>query len=211
MKSIKGQGAAACPNCGENFDAEFWSLVRGDADAELKDSLLGGELNLISCPACGAFFYHDRNIIYFDPPNELLAFVSPGGDKKDFEAVKAKMKRDFKTLKENLASMNISYEPFYLAGLEELKAMLDYEAAAAAQSEVIAALSAQLGFKLAALRRAGARVSGYPFYLPVDGGAYTREGLIKAAQAVLKQNPALNMLETFIKDMQAGKELPPRI
>jgi hypothetical protein len=208
MKSIKGEGRAACPNGCEPFEAEFWSLVRGDTDAELKDALLGGELNLISCPECGMFFYHDRHIIYFDPPLELLAFVSPNADKKDFAKEKEKMQADFRLLKENLKSMDISYDPFYLAGLEELKAMIEYETKVTEQSEVIAAYGAQKGYKLAPLKKALARVKGYPYYVPVAGGEFTKEAALKAAKDILNENPALTMLGAFVKDISEGAPLP---
>lgn len=211
MKSIKGEGSANCPNGCEPFDAEFWSLIRGDIDAELKEALLGGELNLIRCPECGMFFYHDRNIIYFDPSSELLALVSPNGSKGDFEKIKEKMKQDFILLKTNLKSLSINYDPFYLSGLEELKAMLEYEDKITWESEVVAAYSAQKGYKIAALKRAEARLKGYPFYIPVEGDEYCKESVIKASKEVLKENPSLFLLNALINDLLQGKDLPSRI
>lgn len=211
MKSIKSSGGAACPGGCEPFEAEFWALIGADEDENLKQALLGGELNLVQCPECGRFFYHDRNIIYFDPPAQLLAFVAPNADKKDFEKVTTKMRADFKLLKENLPGMKIDYEPFFLRGLEELKAMLDYEAKISEQSEVIAAFAAQQGFKLAPLRRATARVKGWPFYIPVAVADYNKETALKASKEVLAQNPAMGLLAAFIKDISAGAPLPPRI
>ena len=211
MKSIKSEGSAICPNGCEPFDAEFWTLIGADEDEDLKQALLGGELNLVKCPECGKFFYHDRNIIYFDPPSQLLAFVAPSCDKKDFEKTKTKMQADFKLLKDNLSSMNIDYEPFYLCGLEELKAMLEYETKVNEESEVIAAFTAQQGFKLAPLRRAAARVKGWPFYIPVAGAEYNKENILKASKEVLAQNPGLGLLAAFVKDISAGAQLPPRL
>lgn len=211
MKSIKGEGGVTCPNGCEPFEAEYWTLVRGDKDAELKEALLGGELNLISCPTCGEFFYHDRDIVYFDPPKELLAFVSPKADKANFDEIKKKMQKDFDFLRKNLAEMNITYSPFYLAGMEELKSLLDYDEYSSCQSEVIAAAAAQKGFKIAPLSPAEARVKGYPLYLPVDGDKYNAESVKKAARALLADNPALTLLSALIKDLQSGKELPARL
>ena len=211
MKSIKSDGSAICPNGCEPFEAEFWTLIGADEDEDLKQALLGGELNLVKCPECGKFFYHDRNIIYFDPPAQLLAFVAPNENKKDFEKVKTKMQADFKLLKDNLSSMNIDYEPFYLCGLEELKAMVEYEAKVNDESEVIAAFTAQLGFKLAPLRRAYARLKGWPFYIPVIGDDYTVENVLKASKSVHAQNAGLGLMAAFIKDISAGAQLPPRL
>ncbi|MGN0022763.1 MAG: CpXC domain-containing protein [Elusimicrobiaceae bacterium] len=208
MKSIKGEGGATCPNGCEPFDAEYWTLVRGDQDAELKEALLGGELNLISCPSCGEFFYHDRDVVYFDPPKELLAFVSPKADKDNFDEIKKKMQKDFEFLRKNLAEMNINYSPFYLAGMEELKSLLEYDDYSSCQSEVIAASAAQKGFKVTPLAPSAARVNGYPLYLPVDGDKYEARSVLKAAEALLAANPALTLLSALIKDLKAGKDLP---
>jgi hypothetical protein len=208
MKSIKGSGLAACPNGCESFEAEFWSLIRPDTDEDLKQALLGGELNLVCCPECRKFFYHDRNIIYFDPGAELLAFVAPNADKKDFGKIKEKMQKDFELLKANLTSLNIFYKPFYLAGLEELKAMVDYEDRVTRESEVVAAIGSQKGYKTAVLKRSSARLQGWPFYIPVAGAHYAREAVFTAAKEVLKENPSLHMLDSFIKDISAGAPLP---
>lgn len=211
MKSIKGEGSVNCPNGCEPFEAEFWTLIRADQDIELKDALLGGELNLVSCPTCGLFFYHDRNIIYFDPSIELLALVSPKADKKDFDKIREQMKKDFALLKSSLTSFSITYDPFYLAGLEELKAMLEYEENVAQESDVIAAYGAQKGFKLAALKRASARLKGYPYYVPVAGEAYTKEAVLEASQDILLENGCLNMLATLVKDLKADANVPEKI
>jgi len=211
MKSIKGEGIANCPNGCEPFEAEFWTLIRADQDTELKDALLGGELNLLSCPTCGEFFYHDRNIIYFDPSIELLAFVAPAHEKEKFQTIKEQMVKDFNLLKKNLTSLSINYDPFYLAGLEELKLMLEYEENITLQSEVVAAQSALHGFKIARLKPAAARVKGYPFYIPVNGEEFNKQNVLSAASALSAANPALTLLTALIKDIKGGKELPEKI
>jgi uncharacterized C2H2 Zn-finger protein len=207
MKSIKGEGSVNCPHCEEVFDAEFWTLIRGDVDLELKDSLIGGELNLVSCPSCGNFFYHERTIIYFDPTIELLAFVW-GGREEDFEQHKTQMKKDFELLKNNLTSLNINYQPFYLKSLAELKAMIEYEDFTRTQSEVIATLAAENNFKVIALKPSVARVSGFPFYAPIYKEEYTLENFTKAAQELLKQNSALNMLKVMLDEVKKTSKLP---
>lgn len=211
MKSIKGEGIANCPNGCEPFEAEFWTLIRADQDAELKEALLGGELNLISCPHCGEFFYHDRNIIYFDPSTELLTFVAPSSEKENFPKIKEQMTKDFNLLKNTLTSLSINYDPFYLAGLEELKLMLEYEENITLQSEVLAAQTAQYGFRLARLKPAVARVKGYPFYLPVDGEEFNKANVLAASSVLIAANPALTLLAAFVKDIKSGKDLPEQI
>ena len=211
MKSIKGSAIAHCPNGCEPFEAEFWTLIRADQDLELKEALLGGELNLVSCPHCGEYFYHDKHVIYFDPPAEILAFVAPSSEKQTFAEVRKKMQKDFELLKANLASMNIDYDPVYISGLEDLKLMLDAEEVLSLQSEVIAAQSAQHGFKIAAIKPSSARAKGYPLYIPVKGEEFNAESVSQAVKELFAENPAFTLLETLLKDIKNGKELPKKI
>lgn len=211
MKSIKGEGIVNCPNGCEPFDAEFWTLLRGDHDLELKEALLGGEINLVSCPTCGKFFYQDRTIIYFDPPCELLALVSPKGDKVSFDAIKEQLKKDFETIKKTLTTLNIDYEPFYLSGLEEAKALLEYEDNAVLETEVTAVQSAQAGFKCAGIKPSLARAAQYPYQVPYEGDEYTKESALKAAKIVLAQNPSLKLLANFAAALSKGAPLPQKI
>lgn len=207
MKSIKGEGAAICPNGCPSFEAEFWTLICPEADLELKDALLGGEINLARCPHCGEFFYHDRTIIYFSPENRFLALVSPKADSKDFSKTKVKMQKDFETLKNNLTSLQIDYEPLYLEGLEQLKTEVEKEEILLLQSEVISALAAQKGYTSKTLDRAAARKKNYPFFIPADG-EYTSPNVLAAAQDIFKENPTLLLLENLIKDIKAKIPLP---
>ena len=75
MKSIRNESAAHCPSGCEPFEVEYWSLIRADQNPDLKESILGGELNLVRCPECGTYFHHDEDLLYLDIPAELLVFV----------------------------------------------------------------------------------------------------------------------------------------
>ena len=54
--SIKGSFKAQCPSCKESFDADFWTVVRGDQDQDLKEALIDGELDMLMCPGCSHIF-----------------------------------------------------------------------------------------------------------------------------------------------------------
>ncbi len=208
MKSIKGQGTTTCPNGCPSFDAEFWTLICPETDAELKDALLGGEINLVCCPHCGEFFYHDRTIIYFSPQTQFLALVSPAADGAKFTQTKARMQKDFLTLKKSMSSLQIDYEPLYLDGLERLKEEVEKEELRLIQSEVICAVAEQKGYCAKALSRVEARSKNYPFFIPVKDGQYSRGNILAAAQDILKENPALVLLEALIKDIKQDAPLP---
>ncbi|MGB2579141.1 hypothetical protein AAIR98_001060 [Elusimicrobium simillimum] len=205
MKSIKGSANIKCPHGCEEFESEFWSLIDAASAPELKDAALGGELNLMSCPTCKHYFYHENNLIYFDAPTGLLVFVFDEKEKKNEKEIKEKMHHDFELIKHSIAKeMKIGSEPLYVFGLEALKNLIAEENDFVEESEVVAAASASLGYKLATLKPEYARNSGYPLYVPVKAGN-TQEDLLKSAHGVLASGVNSARLKKFEADLKGGK------
>ena len=102
MRSLQNEASAHCPNGCEEFDVTYWSLVRGDENDDLKNAILGGELNLVGCPECGTYFHHDGEIIYFDAPAELLTFVFSPKDKTRAQELTDKIEHDYEVIKNSL-------------------------------------------------------------------------------------------------------------
>src|SRR3954465_13715962 len=71
-----------CPDCGEEYRGTVWVAIHAGQDPELKDLLLGGELNLVSCPGCLHVFYQDHFLIYQEPAAELVVYVYPEGQRE---------------------------------------------------------------------------------------------------------------------------------
>ncbi|MCA6072829.1 MAG: CpXC domain-containing protein [Endomicrobium sp.] len=95
---------------------------------ELKEALIAGEINLVSCPECGEMFYAERFILYHDGDNELIAFVYPLSFQKQATQCKAKMKKEFELALERFEEkQKISYEPLLLFGIEDLVLLLRRE------------------------------------------------------------------------------------
>src|SRR5438445_5008359 len=81
-----------CEECGEEFRGTVWVAVHAGQDPELKDLLLGGELNLVSCPECGHVTFQDHFLIYQEPAAGLVAYVYPEAQ-RDREAELRKLMR----------------------------------------------------------------------------------------------------------------------
>ncbi|MHB0996447.1 MAG: CpXC domain-containing protein [Elusimicrobiales bacterium] len=83
--ATKGVFRVECPHCGEGFDADFWTVVRGDRDQEVKELILSGEFDILMCPKCETMFQHEEPFLYIDPGKDIMAFVMPESyrDKKD--------------------------------------------------------------------------------------------------------------------------------
>ena len=86
--------------------------------------LLDGELNIVVCPSCGEMFYAEHFMIYFDPSEELLAFVFPEARKREKEKCSKEMREKFENIKLESNSYVVDYEPMVFFGLESLMEFL---------------------------------------------------------------------------------------
>ncbi|MBR4592906.1 MAG: hypothetical protein IKO35_06835, partial [Elusimicrobiaceae bacterium] len=176
MKSIKNEAAANCPNHCEPFEVEYWSLVSAAQDPDLKSAVLGGELNLVQCPQCGAFFHHDGDMIYFDAPAQLLIFVFAEKNRSQEKELLVRMQRDYEIIKETLAKqLHIDYPPVCVFGLDALKHLLQKEEENSFESEAVAAAAAAQGFGVVRLKPSYAREHHFPYYVPAPSGRATAQ------------------------------------
>ena len=212
MKSIKNEAAAHCPNHCEPFDVEYWSLVSGDQDPDLKSAIMGGELNLVKCPECGTFFHHDGELIYFDAPAELLVFVFSEKDREREPELAKRMQEDYQLIKNTLLKqLKMDYPPVSVFGLEALKNILQAEDTSLFESEAIAAATAAQGFRVARLKPSYAREHHFPFYVPAPSKDETANEYAVAASKVLKSGLKSELLRNFMDRMSEEGANPPLI
>lgn len=67
-----------CPSCGTPFTAPVFSIIDLSANPELRQALLGGQINLAVCPNCGAGGALSAPLMVHDPENEFLGVLVPG-------------------------------------------------------------------------------------------------------------------------------------
>ncbi len=67
-----------CPNCGKAFEVEAVAAINTERDPELKERLLSGELFLRECPHCGARTLAKFPLLYHDPAEKLMIWLSDG-------------------------------------------------------------------------------------------------------------------------------------
>lgn len=209
MKSIKNEGTAKCPNHCEDFDVEYWSFISADEDPELKDAIIGGELNLFCCPECKTFFHHDAPVVYTDSAAHLMVFVFPHSEKKKEQELVSKMHQDYAAVKDVLfkKTKNDS-EPVYVFGLDGLKKVLEKEEERNFESEAVAAASAAAGFQIVRLDPGYARKEGFPSYVPAPA-EQTANGFAVAASKVLKSGLKSKLLQNFMDRMsEEGARIP---
>lgn len=212
--SIKGTIQAECPGGCESFEAEVWTLVRGDRDSELKEILLSGELNLLFCPACGKPFYAQEPVVYFDPPAEILAFIFPLSYQKEEAKWRAKMKADCELLKQSQLKENpLSFDAQIFFGFEGLKNMLEGEIECGDETEIIEVMAGELGLKTVRVSPAYARSRGVPRVIPFSSGVLTRESAVEGIRKVFSVNDRLSRLGGFLKKLESDPAcgLPPLV
>lgn len=67
-----------CPNCGKAFEVEAVAAINTERDPELKERLLSGELFIRECPHCGARTLAKFPLLYHDPSEKLMIWLSDG-------------------------------------------------------------------------------------------------------------------------------------
>ncbi len=208
--SIKGTIEAKCPSCGESFEADVWTVIRGDQDQRLKEACMDGEGDLLMCPACSCVFPCEQTFIYMDPGKELMVFVMPEGGAGDKEKLLAKMRLDYETFRESPAKeAAMTFEPMYHFGAGMLSDLLRRDLDIEEETDVVNFMAAERGFKSVPVRAGFAREKDIPFSLP-SAGCACRDHALKAARAILADNDALVRVKNLVNILEKTdtQELP---
>ena len=196
-----------CPHCGEGFDADFWTVVRGDRDHELKELILSGEFDLLVCPHCEDMFQHAEPFLYIDPPKDMLVFVMPASYEAEKDKWITKMRADYEPLKAGLsAAQGLASEPQFLFGLEPLTALLAADQDREEETEVMEFMAREEGMHLAPVKPAAARELDLTFTIPLPSGLKGRAAALKAASDLRAKNDALPRLKKLIDVLSAVKD-----
>ncbi|HOI41689.1 MAG TPA: CpXC domain-containing protein [Elusimicrobiales bacterium] len=181
-----------CPACGESFDADFWTVVRGDRDTGLKEAIISGEFDLLMCPRCRGVFSREETFIYLDPDMELLAFVLPSAYAGESGKWTAKMREDYEAVRPTLfQGKPVDYEPRCLFGLGELTALLLRDRDAEEETDVMEFMAREADLRLAPLLPSRARERDILFSAPYAGPEPTRGAAIEALKKIEAANDAL--------------------
>jgi hypothetical protein len=63
--------------CGEVFEAVIWQSANVKVSPQLRDAIVNGTMNVVTCPACGARFHVEVPLLYHDPENHEWIWVYP--------------------------------------------------------------------------------------------------------------------------------------
>lgn len=210
--SFQGTIEANCPSCTDGFDAPIWSFVHGGKDQLLRDQAKTMEVNLLLCPSCGAAFLPEAAWIYYEPDEELLAFVFPTTYKAEETKWRDKMKADFAAMREALdTSLPVGHEPEVFFGPDGLASLLEKIDWSRDERDVMAFVAAELKLPIYKASPSWARAHGAPAWLPYAGKSATRDSVVAGVKKLVAANDRLttwsNFLAALEKDPRAA--LPP--
>jgi hypothetical protein len=205
--ATKGVFRIECPHCGEGFDADFWTVVRGDRDHDVKELILSGEFDLLICPKCEEMVQHEEPFLYIDPGRDILAFVMPEGYEAEKEKWVARMNADYEPLRASLfAGQGLTADPLYLFGLGQLTARLESDRNREEETEVMEFMAREDGLNLIPVNPVAARELDIPFTLPMPAGLFSRAAALKAAEDLFAKNDALPRLKKLISALKTGSD-----
>jgi hypothetical protein len=182
-----------CPQ-GHLFEASLLSAISVADNPELKEALIAGEINLVSCPVCGEMFFAECFILYHDSENELIAFVYPLSFQEQAAQCKAKMKKEFDLALANFEERRkINYEPILLFGIEDLVLLLRSEQNIEDEEAILKYIAPKLSLKIVKISPHLSRRLGIPKLLPMPKGLKELDVkvLTESLQTLIKYNPNL--------------------
>ena len=77
--SISQKQEVKCPVCAELCEIEVWQSIQA-ADADIKDDLLKGRVNILKCASCGASALVSVPVLYTDSEKKLMISFFPSSD-----------------------------------------------------------------------------------------------------------------------------------
>ena len=187
--------------------------MHGGKDAALRDQAKAMECNLLLCPSCGAAFVPEAAWIYYEPKEEILAFVFPTSFKAEEAKWRDKMKADFAAMREALGDhLPIGHEPEVFFGPEGLAQLLELEDWRSDERDVMAFFAQDLGLSLYKVSPAWAREHGAPSWFPYAGKTPTRDSLIAGIKKIVAANERLTAWSDYLAKLEKAEKdagLPP--
>ena len=189
-----------CEKCGEEFQGTIWTAIHAGEDPELKDLLLGGELNILVCPRCAHTAYQDHFILYQDPPEELIAYIYPPDQRSEEDFLRKTLLLSFQEAQKTYEPEDrTDYEPILVFGLDTFVEMMRQESSHAVQSHIAEALCKENGIPFVKLRPCAARELKLMRVLPSQEkiSRPARVPILKGLETLLILDPALNLYDEF--------------
>jgi hypothetical protein len=192
-----------CEECGEEFKGIVWTAIHAAQDPELKELLLGGELNILMCPKCSHAAYQDHFLLYQDPAAELIAYIYPPAQKPEEEFLSKTMMANYREAQTTYPlKERKDYDPLMVFGLETFVEMMNAEKLRAEQSQIAEAICKEKSIPYFVLRPSEARRLELMRVIPGDKREKT--AIQKGIQQLLREDPALDLYAKLVENLSVG-------
>jgi hypothetical protein len=111
-------------SCGTTFTADICEYVFSEHDPELKDSILSGEFNLVTCPSCDQNIPVESRFLYRDEKNKLWVWVCKREEEPQRDALAEELIEKNASMKFHFLEDRESYRKFLVFGREGLLELL---------------------------------------------------------------------------------------
>lgn len=195
-----------CDNCGEIFPGTIYTAIHAKLDPELKDLMLGGELNILMCTFCAHLFFYDHFLLYQDPASEVIAYIYPEKEREHLADLHKSMLLSYKEAQSALEPKDRNaYEPILIFGLENAIEFLKQEELDVEEMEVAEAICQKNGIPVVKIPPAEARIRKIPRVLPTTGSVSSadRISILSGIKHLLEINPTLTQYSQFAKVLEA--------
>jgi len=190
-----------CPYCEKEFEARFWSVVRGDIDTDLRNLIINGEFNILMCPHCEKIFRYDDNFIYLDPSHEIIAFIMPSHIENQSEIIK-KLEEDYLSIGGEISESIKTYlHPYYFFEIDRLIELIKNDELIEEETEIIEFLCKENNLKTKKIYKHIAREKGLPFILPYLNSLHPHD-VIEAVKEIYEKNKKLKSLKKLIEELE---------
>ena len=88
--------------CGQTFKAELYQSANVTLNPDLRRQILTGEMNVVTCPECGAHFHVELPFLYHDMARGEMIWVYPMARAADRAAADEEARKKWLELKESM-------------------------------------------------------------------------------------------------------------
>ena len=110
--------------CGKTFTGDLYEYVFAEHDPELKESILSGEFNCVSCPACGRGLPIENRFLYREEKNKLWVWVCGKEEEPRREELAEELVEKSAVIEGHFLDDGQDYRKFLVFGREALVGLL---------------------------------------------------------------------------------------
>jgi hypothetical protein len=116
-------------SCGVKFQADLYDSVNVTFDPELKNLILDGKINVITCSSCGKESYIDKSLLYHDMDANVMIYVHPKPEEINRDEIEQDLHKVIKPIP------NVRF--LLMFGMETLNLFLSFEKNGVPTSQII--------------------------------------------------------------------------